>query len=252
MSKFVKTANLPDNVDELIIGERYAELLHRGLERNGVEPLYLPDNPNIDRRLSSHADMSVLHMGGAALFLAPYLRETRFEKDLREIGAELIFPEISQSAKYPRDAQLNLCAAGDVFFCKHSCSAESAVEYFASVRGLRTINIRQGYARCSMCVVTNGAVITADRGMYAGALDNGLDALLISAGYIELRGFEYGFIGGSAFKLSADRLAFTGKLDTHPDKTAIIDFLRAHKVEPIFLTELPLFDIGSAIPLTEK
>lgn len=252
MSSFVKSANLPNQVDELIIGQKYSGILNEGLERNGIKPIYLPDNPHVDRRLSAHSDLSVLHMGSSELFLAPYLRGTLFEKRLRKTGAELIFPEIAQSAQYPHDAQLNLCAAGNVFFCNRSCSDAKAVDYLTSICGLRPLNVRQGYARCSMCVVGEGAVITADRGMYTSASDNGLDALLISAGFIELRGFEYGFIGGSTFKLSAERLAFTGSLDRHPDKTAILDFLKAHEVKPVFLTELPLFDVGSAIPLTEK
>ena len=52
------------------------------------------------------------------------------------------------------------------------------------------------------------------------------------------------------FKLSPERMAFTGRLDLHPDRARIEAYLRGRGVEPVYLTERPAFDIGSAVPLT--
>ena len=46
-------------------------------------------------------------------------------------------------------------------------------------------------------------------------------------------------------------MAFTGRMDTHPDWDAIEHFLRCKGIEPVLLTEEVAFDIGSALPLTE-
>ena len=76
-----------------------------------------------------------------------------------------------------------------------------------------------------------------------------MDVLRIRPGYIELIGYDYGFIGGAAFLINDHTLAFTGALDRHPDKDRILDFLAQHGVQPVFLTEVPIFDIGGAVAL---
>ena len=111
--------------------------------------------------------------------------------------------------------------------------------------------MRQGYAKCCACVVNEGAMITSDTGIAKAAARHGVDVLRIRPGYIELEGFDTGFIGGASFKISPERLAFTGRLDAHPDVARIESFLRERGVEPVYLTDSPAFDIGSAVPLTE-
>lgn len=96
------------------------------------------------------------------------------------------------------------------------------------------------------------SVITSDGGIAAVAGKAGLNVLRIAPGHILLDGFETGFIGGAAFKLSPGLLAFTGRLDGHPDGERIESFLRARRVEPLYLTDSPVFDVGSAVLLTEQ
>ena len=111
--------------------------------------------------------------------------------------------------------------------------------------------MRQGYAKCCACVVNEGAMITSDTGIAKAAARHGVDVLRIRPGYIELAGFDTGFIGGTAFRISERALAFTGRLDAHPDRADIEAFLRSRGIEPVYLTDRPAFDIGSAVPLTE-
>lgn len=252
MSGFVMRANLPEDAETILIGEKYARYLSKSLEKLDITAIFVPNNPDIDPRMSGHADLSLLHAGGERLYLAPYLRGSALSERLLELGAELVYPEMTQSPEYPRDAQLNLCAAGRaVFYCEKS-ACKDIVDYLTIVRRLSAVRGRQGYTRCSTCVVDEHSIITADSMIYAAAIHAGYDALLISAGHIDLSGFEYGFIGGAAFKLSRRVLAFTGSLDIHPDRLRILDFLSVCGIEPVYLTAQPLFDIGSAVPLTEK
>ena len=113
------------------------------------------------------------------------------------------------------------------------------------------INSRQGYSRCSVCVVSDNAIITTDEGICRGAEAHGIDVLKIQPGYIDLLGFDYGFIGGASFKISDTKLAFTGRLDKHPDAERIIEFASLHNVNIVYITDKPAFDIGGAVPITE-
>lgn len=249
--KAVEKPNLPKMADTIIIGEKYFESLQKPLEKLGIKALSVPDNGFVDPRLSGHGDLSVLHGGGEMLWLAPHLRGSDFADQLRDMGFALDYPDISQSAAYPGDAQLNVCICGKYAICNKSIVPVEIVNYLTSC-GFEVVDCRQGYAKCSACVVDEGAIITADRGIEAAARKAGLDVLLIEPGYISLDGFTFGFIGGSSFKISRSKLAFTGTLDAHPNKEDIIHFLKVHEVEPVYLTERLIFDIGSGIPITEN
>lgn len=236
--------NLPENARHIILGERYADKLSDALSSLGLEPLWVPNDPFVDPRLAGHADLSVLHMAPGRLCLAPHLRNSRFADELMSMDAQLGFAEIHQGREYPLDAALNSCVIGNTVVLNESTA------YYPR-DGKKRINVRQGYTKCAVCPVSEKAAITADRGIYSAAKED-FDILLIEPGHIALEGFDFGFIGGACFKLSADTLCFTGRLDAHPDAERITAFLAKHGIRPLCLTDEPLFDIGSAFPITEK
>lgn len=252
MADFVLHANLPVRAECVIIGAKYAHLLAQPLKKWGIKPLFVPDNPNIDVRLSGHADLSILHAGGEKLWLSPYLQESGLAARLAEYGAALHYADIAQSAEYPHDAQLNIAALDSVFIYNPKVSYAPAVEHLTGTQKMLSVAVRQGYARCSVLAVDERSIVTQDAGIARAAWNAGLDVLVISAGHVALDGFEYGFLGGAGFKLTADTMAFTGLLDMHPEKPRILAFLTERGINTVYLTDLPVFDIGSAIPITEK
>ena len=79
-----------------------------------------------------------------------------------------------------------------------------------------------------------------------------MQALKIRDGFIELPGYNYGFIGGACGLISPYKLAFAGDVTRHPDYLAIKTFLHSQKVEAICLHDGNLFDIGGILPIMEK
>ncbi len=151
-------------------------------------------------------------------------------------------------SSYPEDCALNACIVGDSLIHRLDITSEAIL---GALPGCDKISVAQGYAKCCTCVVDEHSIITSDRGIASAAAKHNIDVLLIAPGYIELDGFDYGFIGGASFKLSANTMAFTGRLNAHPDYYNIIEFLTDRDIRPLFLTSGPAFDIGSALPLTE-
>lgn len=251
MRSFVSSAKLPLKAETVIIGEKYRDVLEKPLELRGILPVYVPDNPWVDKRLSGHCDLSVFHPGGEGLLLAPWLRGSSFSKGLEALGAKLSFPDISQGSRYPEDAAMNACAMGKTLIFNRQVTSEQIIKLFTNMPGSVMIDSRQGYAGCSVCVVDEKAIITGDRGIARKAAQAGLDVLLISPGHVVLPGFEYGFIGGAAFKIASRRLAFTGRLEAHPDCEKIMAFLEKRGVEADFLSDREIFDIGGAVAITE-
>ena len=250
--RFVVNPNLPNCCKLVLVGEKYAEKLFEKLSEYDIDILPVPDNPYVDIRLSGHADLSVLHTGGEKLVLAPFLKGSEFSQKLAEYGASAYYADLEQRAEYPYDSQMNICLIGNKLICSKFYEKSNLVNFLTIGRKLNVLSSRQGYVKCSMCVVNENAFITADPSLYRIGSSCGMDVLRIRPGYIKLDGFDYGFIGGASFKLSANQIAFTGHLNEHPDITSILDFLGLHNVDPVFLTEAPAFDIGSAIPLLEK
>lgn len=252
MSSFVVNANLPCNAETVILGKKYAGILQKPLIKCGVSPLFVPDNPDVDKRLSGHADLSVFFAGGEWILLAPFLKGSQFAKTLDEMGLMIAFADIAQHEKYPFDAQLNAFYVGTRLIYNKKVTAREIVEKLTNDGGVRFLSGRQGYAGCSVCGVDENSIITSDAGIAALCSADGMDVLKICPGTFALDGFESGFIGGCTCKLSADKLAFTGRIDDHPDKDKIFSFLESHGVDAVFLTDFPAFDIGGAIPITEK
>jgi len=249
---FVDKPNLPQKVKTLIIGEKYRGTLNDPLEKKGINVLYAPDNPHVDPRLCGHADLSVVHLGGNKIALAKYLNGSAFAENLEKMGFEVCFSDNKQSSEYPYDAGLNMCMCGNKLIFNPKSADLRIVEYLTNTKGLTKIQVKQGYSKCSACVVKENVIISSDRGIHEKAVANGLESLNISPGYIALDGFEYGFIGGASFKIDKDTLAFTGALDAHPDKNKILEFLSLHNINAVYITENEAFDIGSAIQLVEK
>ena len=227
-----------------VLGEKYRKYIENGLIHAGINPIWLPDNPSVDPRISGHADISVLRVGEKCLLAAPYLENcTEFNEIMSESGISLLFSE-QQGRGYPQEAGLNLCICGKHLICNPGTADPLAL---CLLQNYKMIPVKQGYSRCSVCPVRDKAVITADCGIADALRKRDFDVLEIHAGYIRLEGFEYGFIGGASFRLGEGLIAFTGHFEEHPDADSIKAFLQKHETAPLYLTDEPIFDIGSAV-----
>lgn len=248
MDKSEYSSGLSAAAGKLLIGERYISLLAESLAALGFEAIAVPGNQNVDERLSSHCDLSLFYPGGDIIFCADYISGSSFSDKLSQIGLNIEYIDEKQGELYPKDALLNICTVGGRYIFNPKVSSAKAVT-FLNGQGREPVPVRQGYARCSSCVVSDNAIITADSGIARACMNKGMDVLKINPGYIVLEGFEYGFIGGASFKISDDILCFTGQLESHPDKADILSFVDSHSVKPVFLTDYPIFDIGGVILL---
>lgn len=223
------------------IGERYARKLSDRLEKRGLTVLWLPENGDIDPRLSGHADLSLFAAGKiavAAKGIYPHIVNYLTNRGYSVIQAR------EQGPVYPSDAGLCLCPVGNYLIYNPKAADPAAV---AAAGERIPVPVAQGYTRCAALAVDDRSIITSDAGVSRAAKSAGLDVLHIRPGYIGLDGYDAGFIGGSAFAISDEVIAFTGVLDLHPDKERILGFLAAHGKRADFLTEDPIFDIGGAI-----
>lgn len=114
----------------------------------------------------------------------------------------------------------------------------------------REIHVSQGYTRCCCLPVDNSSFITSDEGIARALKAAEANVLLIRKGYIELTGFDYGFIGGCAGHITVKgrrSIIFNGSLSAHPDCKKITAFIKDRDIDIISFNDYPLADIGSIL-----
>jgi len=109
------------------------------------------------------------------------------------------------------------------------------------------IDVKQGYSKCSICVVDENSVITADQGIAKKiSKEKGPDCLLISPGHIILERHEYGFIGGSC-GLIGNEIVFNGDISLHPDFKRISNYIKSRGLSLKWFPGREPEDIGSLL-----
>ena len=231
-----------------LIGNKYRYLLEKPLETYNIDVIWLPDNPFIDKRLSGHADLSAFYLENE-IYLAPYLQKYFDDYSFRRLFEKcnrIYFIDEKQYPEYPHDAQLNIRLLQKKAFVNTKTASKIIINRMPD-HNIEIIPVNQGYCACSILPCGTDALMTADPGIYAAALNSGMDALKISSGHITLDGFNYGFIGGCGIIDNNSNILFTGEIAEHPDYMKIITFLKKHNIGYSCLTELSLFDIGGAV-----
>ena len=198
--------------------------------------------------ISNHPDVFMCRLGAAddaEVFFSPEYRikaECSAGADPKAAGS----PHPALGPVYPSDCLYNAACTGRFFIHKLSVTAPELLNA-ARAAGMTLIDVPQGYAKCSICVVDEAAVITYDRGIAkaCGAHPH-LSVLLISPGHVVLPGFDTGFIGGTSGRIG-DTIVFNGDLSGHPDFDRIREFIESRGLSLRYFPEYPLTDIGSII-----
>lgn len=155
----------------------------------------------------------------------------------------------STSGEYPYNVPLNAAVIGRRIIARVD-SLDANVRSFCEERGYELINVKQGYAKCSCAIVSDNALITADRGIYNSLKETKIEALLIEKGRVALPGADCGFIGGaSGLDISNGEriLYFCGNVSEHTDYMNIKSFCEKHGTTVKRLTDGKLTDIGGMI-----
>ena len=243
--KYVQTPNLPIHADTVIVSECITREMADSLKRFGCGILYAPNIPMAFEGISDHPDCRIAHMGGNVFIAAP--DAAQYYKNLLP-DANLIQGISPVGGNYPGDAAYNIAWIGNRAMHNIKCTDARAAEFI----GGKIINTKQGYSKCSTCIVDENSIITEDISISRAAEKAGIDVLKIQYGGVRLRGADYGFIGGCCGKLRRDLLAFFGDVSAHPEYERIFSFCTRRGVTPVSLSRCPLTDFGSILPICEK
>lgn len=228
-----------------VVDRRISEKCLAGLSDLGFTPILMPPFDALDTSVASHPDM-LIFLGDAIFCHAEYARVAGRELDriseLTGLGISESYEAVGK--KYPSDILFNASKIGKYIFCRPDAVSELVIAY-AERFSLEIVPVRQGYAECSACHVSDNAIITSDRGIAKAARDRSIRVLELSPGGVALEGCRGGgFIGGASGRCG-DLICFCGDPASHPEGERIIDFCRSEGKEPVALSPEPLYDIGT-------
>ncbi len=215
------------------------------LKKYGFTPILMPPADYLSEGVASHTDM-LLFIGFGKLFC--HTRYYEGNKEMIDRLALIAELELSISyevtgKQYPKDVLFNACIVGNRLICnqkivsKHILNAARSADF-------EIINVPQGYTKCSVCIVGDNAIITADNVIARACASYGIEVLQISEGHVSLPPYDHGFIGGASGYHNG-KVYFCGSLDTHPDGEKIKFFCACHGAEVVCLSDDKLQDIGT-------
>ena len=220
------------------------------LRNLGFEPIIMPEYTRLQRGVSSHPDMLAFIYGNKYICTKEYYSIAReiFEK-INSLGYSPILTDEIPSEKYPNDILFNVLPLEDKILCLKKGISKKLIS-FATRNNLQIINTNQGYTKCSVCKISENAIITADKGISELAKSIGIDVLTIREGHVNLDGYGYGFIGGAS-GVYEDTVYFCGDISKHPDGKQIVAFCEKHKKSCVSLSNEELFDVGTLFFLSK-
>lgn len=226
----------------IISGQASVEIVDN-LTNKGIEVVKTIKVESLSSEISYHPDLVLHPIAHNTLVVAPEVFDYYSEK-LRPHGLKIIKGKDSLRSHYPGDIKYNIFRIGGSYVHKKGYSDELIRNYYKK-NGIDLIHVTQGYTKCSTLLVDDGSAITSDKKIAEKLRDAGYDILLIEKGWIELPGYEYGFIGGASGHISPKEMVLTGSLLCHPDKTKIEAFIKSKGITIIPLSKERIIDLGT-------
>ena len=208
------------------------------LDFKKIKYLKTIDNPNLDKRISDHPDLSIFKLDDKNLIVDKNVYDY-YKKNLKNInvirGDELL-------GKYPYDALYNIVKFKNFYI--HNDFTEKHIKLFFQEKNIKHLFVKQGYTRCSM-LVFNENLMTSDMGIFK-KLKNILPITLLKEEKIPLDGFDKGFLGGCFGKIDEKTLLFNGNIERLNSYDIIKNIVDKEKLNLLY-PDTNLLDTGSLI-----
>jgi hypothetical protein len=222
----------------IIADKRIPEQAKANLQQYS-EVLWLETRGITEESISGHPDIFFCQTN-RLLFVAPNLPEV-YKKTLSDKNIHFVEGSKSVGLAYPASAEYNVVATKKHIIHRTDITEQSILN---DCSYLQQINVRQGFARCSLLPLNDNHFITSDEGIYKTLVAEGLTVLQVSARDIILPGQSYGFFGG-ACGVYENKIFIIGSLAHYPGGEKVISFVSNLGYEIIELYNGPLFDGGS-------
>ena len=235
----------PNRANLAIISGEASDEITYNLTNEGIEVVKTIKVESVSSKIAFHPDLVLHPIDLNTLVVAPEVFNFYSQK-LKSYGLRVVKGRNRLGRDYPENIKYNVFRIGDHFVHKKGYSDDIIEQYYKKL-GINLIDVTQGYTKCSIALVNNQSAITSDHKIAEKLTNEGYDILLIEKGWIELPGYEYGFIGGASGNVSPKEMVLTGSLSNHPDGAVIEAFIENKGIEIIYLSKDNIIDLGTVL-----
>lgn len=248
MDIFLETPYIPNKaVKAVIVDYRISAKAEKTLQMMDIDVIKTVPCMDLYDSINGHPDILMHHLGKEKIVVAPNVYG-KLAPILIKKGFAVTKGATWLLRNYPNNVAYNVMRIGNIAFHNTKHTDRTILEYFEK-EGIVIEHVKQGYTKCSVCIVDNKSMITSDKKIAQKCEKYDIECMVISPGGIVLEGLEYGFIGGAAGLIGDKKIAFTGVLNNHKDIEKIYEFLFSKGITVKTLSEKQIIDIGSIVPL---
>ena len=164
--------------------------------------------------------------------------------------------------EYPMDIPYNVCVVGNNAIHNFKYT-DNIVKFYLERHGYNLIQVEQGYANCSTCVLDNNSCITSDIGIAKALMDASVDTLFVTEPDIKLKkrlsdvfkdqsrmsfvdSTMQGFIGGAMARLG-DTVVLFGDVQNLVNGNKIQRFIEKKGLKFHYFEGLDVVDYGGVL-----
>lgn len=225
------------------LGEEECELI----EKEGIRVIKTIKCDDILEPVSYHPDMVIHPVNHNTIVVAPNVFDYYYE-NLKNTPIKVVKGETILSRNYPDDIAYNVARVWK-YAIHRTKYMDKKLRNMLEKENVQFVDVKQGYSKCSTGIISEKAVVTSDKSIKEKLVKEGIDVCYVKQGYIDLPGFDYGFIGGSIFSLGMNDVFFSGQIEQYNDKESVLNFIKKYGKESRFLSSKKIIDIGSVITL---
>lgn len=237
-------------MNKLIIDKRMREIEKNKLKELGYELLEINSNKILYPEISSHVDIFCTKIKNNLIVEnSQYnLIKENVKKEIKVIQGLTTIGE-----KYPEDIKYNVCIVGNCAIHNFNYTDRKIQEVLKKEK-YSLINVKQGYSKCSIAVIDENSLITADEGIYNKLKRYNFDILFIDyklnikllneKGYSPMKGF----IGGAISRIG-NKVFISGDIEKIDKNKNIKKFIQKKGLEVISFDNLEVIDYGGIIEI---
>lgn len=237
-------------MEYILIDKRMRNVEKNMLKYLGYKLVPIETSNNVYAEISSHVDIFTTKIGDTLIVEKSKYDDLVFM--LKDTEYNIISGKENVEMKYPNDIKYNVCIIGN--YAVHNFKyTDKVVLKELKENGYELINVEQGYTNCSVAVIDESSVITADRKIAEKLIANNISVLLLDyTPDIKLKD-EYGnysnmngFIGGAIGRVDNNIIVF-GDLNKIDRENKIRDFIKIRNLKLIDFKDLDVIDYGGIV-----
>lgn len=233
----------------VIIDKNASGEIFLALEKLNITYYKSMDLDFLYKPVNTHPDMQIHFINENCAVAAPSVFS--YYKSILPKSITLYQGAKDPGSTYPYDCAYNVANMGKKIIGNHSYT-DSVIQKLYKDMGCEFVNIKQGYAKCNLCIVDENTAITEDAGIYNTLKQHEIDVLKVPVGEISLKFFKYGFIGGASGKITPKKICFCGDISKLSYFNEINTFLKKRDVDIICLSQTKPSDFGSILYLNDN